>query len=193
MSLQRTGTVSETDAIRKKFNVETEVRPVRGAPGYFVSADGRVFSGLHCSWTKERPRECKPITTKYGYKMFRLHINKKPTAENVHRMVAFAFLPEPKEDQTVVRHLDGDPANNRVGNLAWGTQAENMADCVRHGRSLKGLRNPVAKLNDDTVRAIRILIGQGYSSNALAAFLGVADETIRRAVSGEHWGHVDAA
>jgi hypothetical protein len=30
--------------------------------------------------------------------------------------------------------MDDNPANNHVDNLAWGTQTDNMQDCVKHGR-----------------------------------------------------------
>jgi hypothetical protein len=30
-------------------------------------------------------------------------------------------------------HYDGDPANNRVGNLRWDTRSSNNLDAVRHG------------------------------------------------------------
>jgi len=32
-----------------------------------------------------------------------------------------------------VCHNDGDPHNNRVSNLRWGTASENALDAVRHG------------------------------------------------------------
>ncbi len=33
----------------------------------------------------------------------------------------------------VARHLDDNPGNNRLENLTWGTQSENMADKVANG------------------------------------------------------------
>lgn len=50
----------------------------------------------------------------------------------VHCLVLEAFV-SPRPDGMVTRHLNGNPADNRVENLAWGTQAENMRDAVRHG------------------------------------------------------------
>lgn len=54
------------------------------------------------------------------------------TSVFVHRMVAEMFIPNPN-NLPVVRHLDGNPTNNVVWNLAWGTQRDNWEDSVRHG------------------------------------------------------------
>lgn len=51
----------------------------------------------------------------------------------VHRLVAEAFI-GPKPEGWHTCHTDGDPLNNRVDNLRYDTQAENMRDMVRHGR-----------------------------------------------------------
>ena len=51
----------------------------------------------------------------------------------VHGLVAEAFIPNP-DNLPLVRHMDDNPKNNRVDNLQWGTQKDNMQDCVKHGR-----------------------------------------------------------
>lgn len=53
----------------------------------------------------------------------------------VHALVLAAFV-GPRPSGMDVRHLDGNPANNTLGNLAYGTRSENCADAVRHGRRL---------------------------------------------------------
>ena len=50
----------------------------------------------------------------------------------VHHLVAEAFL-GPRPEGLDIRHLDGDPLNNRADNLAYGTRSENIQDTVRHG------------------------------------------------------------
>lgn len=52
---------------------------------------------------------------------------KEKFSTHVHRLVAWAFLgPQPPE--AFVRHVDGDPSNNRLNNLAYGTPWENIQD-----------------------------------------------------------------
>jgi hypothetical protein len=51
----------------------------------------------------------------------------------VHRLVMLAFVgPCPPGMET--RHLDGNPLNNRLENLVYGTRQENAQDRVNHGR-----------------------------------------------------------
>jgi hypothetical protein len=56
----------------------------------------------------------------------------------VHRLVLLAFVGDPEPGQEC-RHLDGDPGNNRLDNLAWSTHPENVNDQVRHGTAPRSL------------------------------------------------------
>jgi hypothetical protein len=108
---------------------------------YEVSSFGRVRS---------RPRR----RTKGG--ILRLHLNRYGYPEVklggkrttlVHVMVATAFL-GPRPAGKEVRHLDGDPTNNRPENLAWGTHLENVHDTIRHGRHRNRYTGPLEKERD---------------------------------------------
>jgi hypothetical protein len=50
----------------------------------------------------------------------------------VHKLVLLAFVgPNPPKYECL--HANGDPADNRLVNLRWGTRSENIQDAVRHG------------------------------------------------------------
>lgn len=69
---------------------------------------------------------CK-VTVRKKYQRY-LFINKKHGVKNkkVHQLIAEAFLgPKPFEG-AVVMHLDDNPLNNRVENLRWATQQDNL-------------------------------------------------------------------
>jgi hypothetical protein len=51
----------------------------------------------------------------------------------VHRLVCETFHGPRPLSTSQVRHLDGNPANNREGNLKWGSLSENTLDSVAHG------------------------------------------------------------
>ncbi len=50
----------------------------------------------------------------------------------VHHLVLEAF-DRPKPAGMECRHLNGQPGDNRLENLRWGTSSENSFDVVRHG------------------------------------------------------------
>lgn len=110
--------------------------PIPGYEGrYDVSDHGRVRSWLPWRNTPV-PRVLKPYyaTARGGYPTVRLQSNQgqEPSA-CIHRLVMLAFV-GPMPDGQEVRHLDGDPTNNRLSNLTYGTSSENARDMVRHGR-----------------------------------------------------------
>lgn len=106
-------------------------KDIAGSPGYQVSTLGRIRSFINNRHgiSDKHPHILAQTKNQNGYFIVSLGRNRK---ELVHRLVAGAFLPN--NDFPIVRHLDDNPANNAVTNLAWGTQTDNMQDCVRHGR-----------------------------------------------------------
>lgn len=52
----------------------------------------------------------------------------------VHQLVARAFI-GPCPPGLEVRHKDGNPANNHIDNLEYGTRADNMQDRLNHGNN----------------------------------------------------------
>lgn len=106
-------------------------KDIEGFEGYQVSNLGRVRSCVN-----NRHGLCDkyhllvPCRNKLGYCSVNLGRNKR---RSIHRLVAEAFIPN-KHNYPLVRHLDDNPSNNVVDNLAWGTQIDNMQDCVKHGR-----------------------------------------------------------
>lgn len=60
--------------------------------------------------------------------------NRKGTTKRIHRLVAKAFIPNPKNKKEV-NHIDGDKQNNKVENLEWVTHKENYWHSRRNGLS----------------------------------------------------------
>jgi hypothetical protein len=58
----------------------------------------------------------------------------KPSKENVDRLVARAFWPNPDKLPTVV-HIDGDKQNNNITNLKWTSKDEANAYIIGYKRS----------------------------------------------------------
>ena len=68
----------------------------------------------------------------------------------VHKLVLLTFVGV-APDKHECRHLNGDPADNRLENLCWGTRSENIKDAVRHGTWM----TPERKAGGDKGRATR--------------------------------------
>ncbi len=68
-----------------------------------------------------------------GYPMVTLNINGRKGTRRVHRLVLESFI-GPAPEGTFGCHADGSPENNRLSNLRWDTQANNLRDVVSHGR-----------------------------------------------------------
>jgi hypothetical protein len=68
-----------------------------------------------------------------GYPRVSLTVSGRVQRRHVHRLVLGVFVgPAPEGHEGC--HRDGNPENNRLDNLYWGTPSENQYDKVRHGR-----------------------------------------------------------
>ena len=101
-----------------------------GIPGYMVSNCGRVWSEKSHKFLKLKRLD------DHGHKGVGMSICGKVVYRYIQRLVAKAFIPN-TNNAPVVRHLDDDPNNNFVYNLAWGTQKENALDALRNGKTFK--------------------------------------------------------
>ncbi len=95
----------------------------------------------------------------------------------LHRLLLTVFVSPPPTPQHEARHLNGDKADNRIENLAWGTKKDNAADRDRHGRTARGTRIPHARLTDSEVLSIR---AAGGSQREIGRRFGVSKTQVAR-------------
>jgi len=124
--------------------------------GYFVDDDGQVIG-------PRGPRSTR--TNKDGYHRFSVRIDGpgKRISGNImaHQLAAYQkFGTGIFEKGVVIRHMNGDPLNNRESNLELGTHSQNMMDRTPEARlahsklaakSLRKLQTPeeIAALRAD--------------------------------------------
>jgi len=127
----------------------TEIwKPVVGA-GYLyeVSDQGRVRS-------IKRAMLMRPCANRSGHTT--IDIRRK--RQYVHRMVLEAFVGPPPDGTKISRHLNGDPSDNRLNNLAWGTSSDNAHDAYLHSSPVaRRLAQRVAALEEEVAALKRLL------------------------------------
>ena len=140
---------------------------------YEITTDGKVFN-------KKWGRYVKPQPNGMGY--LRVYIGGKLMF--VHRLVAEKYIPNP-EGKKQINHIDGNPKNNRVENLEWVTQEENMIHAVKNGLQPIHEKHPMAKLNWDKVNYIRT--HTEMTRNQLAEKFNVTPSTISSIRNRKTW------
>lgn len=163
-------------------------RPVAGFPGYEVSDHGRVRS-----LRRTNPRLMTPEIDEDGYSRLALVRNGRYVHQLVHRMVATAFIGPAPDGLLICRHADNNPANNRPGNLAWGTQADNMADKHIHGTAQLGSKHPMAVICEETAKQVKARLHAGRQPRGLlqsiSRELGISYYVVADISRGRTWGH----
>ena len=146
---------------------------------YAITEDGRI-------WSYRSNRFLKPYVRK-GYLRVKLYINGVEKDFSIHRLVAFAYLPNP-DNLPEVNHKDENKQNNCVDNLEWVTHQENMNYGTRNERISKAQGKAVLCVELNTVF---------HSLNEAARQLKIDPSSISKACRGElktcggfHWEFV---
>jgi predicted XRE-type DNA-binding protein len=95
------------------------------------------------------------------------------------------------------RHLDGNPRNNKLDNLCWGTHSNNMKDRTKHGNfnwlkpNNRGELHGKAKLNNWIIRIIKQLLKQDeLSQKEIGQIFKIGQSEISNINTGKRWGYI---
>lgn len=124
-------------------------KKIKGYPKYWVFSTGMIYNSeglllkqhLHTRGGKRKP----------GLRVALSHKNKRKFI-SVHRLVALAFIPNPKNKPTV-NHKDGNRLNNRVSNLEWATYSENIIHAYATGLIKKENKQASARRGKDNAQS----------------------------------------
>lgn len=112
-------------------HLDEQWAPYDSIDGYWVSTHGRI-------WSAKRQQFIKPKRMdKHGHVGFSMASgskSRKPKYVYLHRAIAQSFIDNP-DGYPIVRHLNDDPKDNELHNLAWGTQRDNWDDSVSNGHA----------------------------------------------------------
>lgn len=159
--------------------------PIPGFLDYEISNTGLVRSH---KWG--RPHLLNPGTYPGGYRFVVLRREGKSYHKQVHRLVLAVFGDgDHPHEQT--RHLNGNPADNRLENLTWGSNLDNFEDCVRHGTNGRGSKSAVAKYTEEQILALWYMVSCGYRQTAISAATGIVLGTVNNIIGGRSWRHLN--
>ena len=121
-------------------------KDIKGYEGIYQVSDlgrvkriGRYKNQSGAEW--ESGKILSPANNQKGYYFVNLSQNNKTAQKYIHRLVAEAFVPNPKNKPTV-NHINCDRSDNRAENLEWATYRENNNYAIKMMRSAgKNKRN----------------------------------------------------
>jgi hypothetical protein len=189
---------SQQSRKREIVPMKIDWRQVPDFPGYEVNNLGDVRSLTravpHQNVTKTvfgKMKKARPQKNG-GHLRLTLFHERKCKSVFAHRLVMAAFI-GPLPPGKIVRHLNGNPHDNRLENLAYGDAFENAADAIRHGATARGERSNKSNLTERKVREIRVFAKDPrISQRYLAEMYGVTAACITCIVLHQTWRHVDA-
>lgn len=155
-------------------------REIQGFPKYRISNLGRIISTVR---GKDKIMKLGMRTT--GYHKIELVGNSGRKTLSVHRLVAVAFIPNPK-NHPCINHKDGTKTNNQVDNLEWCTYSHNTNHAFDVGLRVPAKINGNAKLTISQVQEIRKLHGKEKGIE-LAKRFNVSAETISNIQHRKTW------
>lgn len=123
---------------------------------YYVSNEGDIYSVAS-------DRCLTPTLSKAGYLRVSLSSGGKSRKYAVHRLVALAFIDNPKNKPTV-NHINENKTDNRVKNLEWATNAEQNNHGTRTERAKKNTDYKARNINYKVV-AQKHCYNQPYMCN----------------------------
>jgi hypothetical protein len=100
---------------------------------YQISNLGNVKSQHSNRMSGQKPGKLLKIALmKNGYMSLELRIGDTNKRHLVHRLIAESFIPNP-DNKPVVNHINGIKNDNRIENLQWCTQSENVRHAIDTG------------------------------------------------------------
>lgn len=160
-------------------NLNEQWKTIPSLPDYQASNMGRIKS-------LKTQKILSGCLNENGYYKFCLSVGGK----NIYRIRSSLVMEAwhgARPAHKVVCHENGDPSDDRLENLKYKTQKENIADKYRHGTILFGERNPRARITKEIAEYIFL---SKESTEKLSKELSVSSPTIDAIRNRKSWRHI---
>jgi hypothetical protein len=171
------------------------ILPVVGFPDYQISDTGVIYSRKIRGSKTGRTGDWWPLKLRFrnGYAFVTLYRTVGVQEHfDVHVLLMTTFIGPCPEGQ-LVRHLNDIRSDNRLENLAYGTQADNVNDMFRNNHAQIGENHYAARFTNNEVNEIRRRRKAGERSCDIARQLNVPASTIYNIVNGYSFRNLDDA
>lgn len=160
------------------------LKQISNFPNYCITKDGKV-------WSKKHQKFLKGMKNNSGHLRVGLYTkNGKRFIRYIHQLVLEMYVGTCPIGMQC-RHLNGNPADNHLENLCWGSRSENAQDAIKHGthNSLKcGEESPNVKLTKQDVKSIRKLYeSKNFTQQQLADKFNISQSNISYIIRKETW------
>ena len=92
------------------------LKPIPGLEKYSITKEGKVYSSVRHMWLTNTMNTLGYLVVGLDHKVYL-----------IHRLVAMTYIPNP-ENKPQIDHINRHRFDNRITNLKWTTQKENMAN-----------------------------------------------------------------
>ena len=162
-------------------------KKIKEAPIYSICIEGLVRNDqtghILTNYLNKGPRQY--------YKVCLQKPDGKHKNFRVHRILAQAFIPNPKK-LPQVNHIDGNKLNNNINILEWVTNSENQLHSYAIGlaKSRKGEKHHKAKLTEEDIHTIINLLKSGYNYDYISDKFNIRKSYIYEIKTFRTWKHV---
>lgn len=159
---------------------------IPGFPGYYADVGGEIYSDRNGT-LRQLPKRLHN-----GYYRVNVRDGGRPVRQHVmyvHTLVLNTFIGK-RPERYVCRHLNGNPLDNRLCNICWGTPKENALDSIRHGTAVclrHGEAAAASKLKLDDVQTIRKMYEEGHSQKEIAGVFSISQHHVSDIIHGKIW------